>query len=156
MDPRDKSNDLADSRFLGDGTCYFSALSDGTPEEGDSNRFLRSLFTTHPSMVVLFPVGRACIGVAIRPRTIKMDHGFRNMFCIRIGVRCATCSVVERMVARGRRDVRSDLLVASSIWRSYGSSRCVMMPNHALQRTRPSRHGCNPSVPRAGSLSLGR
>ena len=29
-------------------------------------------------------------------------------------------------------------------------------PNHALQRTRPSRCGCNPRVPRAGSLSLGR
>jgi hypothetical protein len=28
--------------------------------------------------------------------------------------------------------------------------------NHALQRTRPSRSGCNPRVPRAGSLSLGR
>ncbi len=28
--------------------------------------------------------------------------------------------------------------------------------NHALQRTRPSRYGCNPRVPRAGSLSLGR
>ena len=27
-------------------------------------------------------------------------------------------------------------------------------PNHALQRTRPSRSGCNPRVPRAGSLSL--
>jgi hypothetical protein len=29
-------------------------------------------------------------------------------------------------------------------------------PNHALQRTRPSRHCCNRGVPRAGSLSLGR
>ena len=29
-------------------------------------------------------------------------------------------------------------------------------PNHALQRTRPSRHCCNPCVPWAGSLSLGR
>jgi hypothetical protein len=28
--------------------------------------------------------------------------------------------------------------------------------NHALQRTRPSRPGCNPRLPRAGSLSLGR
>jgi hypothetical protein len=27
--------------------------------------------------------------------------------------------------------------------------------NHALQRTRPSRSGCNPRLPRAGSLSLG-
>ena len=29
-------------------------------------------------------------------------------------------------------------------------------PNHALQRTRPSRSGCNPRVLWAGSLSLGR
>ena len=29
-------------------------------------------------------------------------------------------------------------------------------PNHALQRTRPSRSGCNRSVRWAGSLSLGR
>src|SRR3989442_72087 len=29
-------------------------------------------------------------------------------------------------------------------------------PNHALQRTRPSRPGCNPRVPCAGSLSLVR
>jgi len=28
--------------------------------------------------------------------------------------------------------------------------------NHALQRTRPSRYGCNPRLSRAGSLSLGR
>ena len=28
-------------------------------------------------------------------------------------------------------------------------------PNHALQRTRPSRSGCNPRVPRAGPLKLG-
>jgi hypothetical protein len=28
--------------------------------------------------------------------------------------------------------------------------------NHALQRTRLERRGCNPRVPRAGSLSLGR
>jgi hypothetical protein len=35
---------------------------------------------------------------------------------------------------------------------------CVMTvtPNHALQRTRPSRHGCNRGLPRAGLLSLGR
>ena len=31
-----------------------------------------------------------------------------------------------------------------------------MPPNHALQRTRPSRSGCNPRVSWAGSLSLGR
>ena len=29
-------------------------------------------------------------------------------------------------------------------------------PNHALQRTRHERRGCNRGVPRAGSLSLGR
>ena len=29
-------------------------------------------------------------------------------------------------------------------------------PNHALQRTRPSRCGCNPRLPRAGSLSSSR
>ena len=32
----------------------------------------------------------------------------------------------------------------------------VGAPNHALQRTRPSRRGCNRGVPRAGTLSLGR
>jgi hypothetical protein len=31
-----------------------------------------------------------------------------------------------------------------------------MWSNHALQRTRPSRSGCNPRVLWAGSLSLGR
>jgi len=30
------------------------------------------------------------------------------------------------------------------------------MPNHALQRTRRERRGCNRCVPWAGSLSLGR
>ena len=35
--------------------------------------------------------------------------------------------------------------------------RAVMKsPNHALQRTRPSHHCCNPCLPPAGSLSLGR
>jgi hypothetical protein len=29
-------------------------------------------------------------------------------------------------------------------------------PNHALQRTRRGHRGCNPCVPCAGSLSLGR
>ncbi len=32
----------------------------------------------------------------------------------------------------------------------------MMWPNHALQRTRPSRPGCNPTPSWAGSLSLGR
>jgi hypothetical protein len=32
----------------------------------------------------------------------------------------------------------------------------MMPPNHAPQRNQPSRSGCNPRVPRAGSLSLGR
>jgi hypothetical protein len=32
----------------------------------------------------------------------------------------------------------------------------TLMPNHALQRTRLVRYCCNPCVPRAGSLSLGR
>ncbi len=32
----------------------------------------------------------------------------------------------------------------------------TVWPNQALQRTRPSRSGCNPRVLRAGSLSLGR
>ena len=31
-----------------------------------------------------------------------------------------------------------------------------LSPNHALQRTRPSRRGCNPTPSRAGPLSLGR
>jgi hypothetical protein len=31
-----------------------------------------------------------------------------------------------------------------------------MTPNHALQRTLPSRSGCNPTPSWAGSLSLGR
>ena len=31
-----------------------------------------------------------------------------------------------------------------------------MTANHALQRTRRERRGCNPRVPCAGSLSLGR
>jgi hypothetical protein len=36
------------------------------------------------------------------------------------------------------------------LWAPSGS------PNHALQRTRQSRSGCNPRVPQAGPLSLGR
>jgi hypothetical protein len=32
----------------------------------------------------------------------------------------------------------------------------TVRPNHALQRTRPSRYCSNPRVPCAGSLSLGR
>jgi hypothetical protein len=32
----------------------------------------------------------------------------------------------------------------------------IERPNHMLQRTRPSHRCCNPRVPRAGSLSLGR
>ena len=34
--------------------------------------------------------------------------------------------------------------------------RFTQRPNHALQRTRPSRHCCNRGFPWAGSLSLGR
>jgi hypothetical protein len=41
------------------------------------------------------------------------------------------------------------LSVALTVLRSIG-------PNHALQRTRRERRGCNPRVPSAGSLSLGR
>jgi hypothetical protein len=36
------------------------------------------------------------------------------------------------------------------------SRETTMMPNHALQRTRRERRGCNHCVPCAGSLSLGR
>ncbi len=36
------------------------------------------------------------------------------------------------------------------------SANACLAYNHALQRTRPSRHCCNPSISRAGSLSLGR
>ena len=32
----------------------------------------------------------------------------------------------------------------------------TLTANHALQRTRRERRGCNRSFPRAGSLSLGR
>lgn len=32
----------------------------------------------------------------------------------------------------------------------------MLTPNHALQRTRRERRGCNRGVPRAESLSLGR
>ena len=32
----------------------------------------------------------------------------------------------------------------------------MKLPNHALQRTRPSRPGCNRTPSWAGSLSLGR
>ena len=39
---------------------------------------------------------------------------------------------------------------------AYSMSTPRKWPNHALQRTRPSRSGCNHSVPWAGSLSLGR
>ena len=38
----------------------------------------------------------------------------------------------------------------------YAVNMPASSPNHALQRTRPSRHCCNRSVPQAGSLSLGR
>ena len=41
-------------------------------------------------------------------------------------------------------------------WRRLMSELRATRPNHALQRTRPSRSGCHRGVPRAGSLSLGR
>jgi len=39
---------------------------------------------------------------------------------------------------------------------SFSSGYTMTLPNHALQRTRHERRGCNRSVPHAGSLSLGR
>ena len=39
---------------------------------------------------------------------------------------------------------------------SSGLDMMTLWPNHALQRTRRGRRGCNRGVPRAGSLSLGR
>ena len=47
-------------------------------------------------------------------------------------------------------------LQAGSVKRRDLSCREAAQFNHALQRTRPSRSGCNPRLPRAGSLSLGR
>jgi hypothetical protein len=41
-------------------------------------------------------------------------------------------------------------------WRTVDALRQRRTPNHALQRTRPSRYCCNRRVPWAGSLSLGR
>ncbi len=47
------------------------------------------------------------------------------------------------------------ILIASFLLMDYGAKH-LPRPNYALQRTRPSRSGCNPRAPRAGSLSLGR
>ena len=38
----------------------------------------------------------------------------------------------------------------------YSGLGVSLAANHALQRTRRERRGCNPCVPCAGSLSLGR
>jgi hypothetical protein len=45
---------------------------------------------------------------------------------------------------------------ASLFHRSFVLVTQMMSPNHALQRTRRERRGCNRRVPCAGSLSLGR
>ena len=43
-----------------------------------------------------------------------------------------------------------------SFWQPHPTPMRPETPNHALQLTRPSRSGCNPRLPQAGSLSLGR
>jgi hypothetical protein len=57
-----------------------------------------------------------------------------------------------------RRDCRQRVCSSRSFDFIFPESESMttLWPNHALQRTRPSRRGCNRSVPRAGSLSLGR
>ena len=56
--------------------------------------------------------------------------------------------------------VIADLIILFALFQPSASrwylEEIHMPPNHALQRTRPSRSGCNPRVPWAGSLSLGR
>ena len=56
-----------------------------------------------------------------------------------------SCDTSHRLFGLSRRSERKHDLIYHR-----------MTPNHALQRTRPSRSGCNRRVPWAGSLSLGR
>jgi hypothetical protein len=96
---------------------------------------------------------------------------FRSRHC------CATCDRLIRgfrlqlypLASRWRTELRRRLdLCGSRDWCARGLalvSFCSIVAPHmravppnpyALQRTRPSRSGCKPRVPRAGSLSLGR
>ena len=64
---------------------------------------------------------------------------------------------IYRQIARGtyqRVPYPADLSGARKFVVEFKSQ--AIAPNHTLQRTRPSRWGCNPRVPRVGSLNLGR
>jgi len=62
-----------------------------------------------------------------------------------------------RFERRKRDDTHQITVTSSHVSASSGNgSGHETQANHALQRTRPSRHGCNPSLPRAGSLSFCR
>lgn len=64
---------------------------------------------------------------------------------------------VYRQIARGtflRVSYPRDLAEARGFVVEFKSQ--AIAPNKSLQRTPPSRSGCNPRVPRAGSLSVGR
>jgi len=55
-----------------------------------------------------------------------------------LGQRCFVCSRVAALLE------------------VFESDSMTTRPNQALQRTRLGHRGCNPPIPRAGSLSLGR
>ena len=84
----------------------------------------------------------------------------RLLICLRT-VECRHVSVLSSGVLQFARHWSSRSPFFTRGYRARGDSfawsfRPVNAPNHALQRTRPSHHCCNRSVPWAGSLSLGR
>jgi len=90
-------------------------------------------------------------GTAFRPRrsssclaACASDASFSH----RAHARSGLCPVRGVSVPRG-------LLFVPPVFCPFGFEFDVM-PNHALQRTRRGRRGCNHCVPCAGSLSLGR
>ena len=89
----------------------------------------------------LFPKRVDPVWLACRSRSV-LPH----LLCLRALQHCRLCSVVQTL-GEARRQVRRQ---------EAARQMTTTRPNHALQRTRHERRGCNRCVPRAGSLSLGR
>lgn len=93
------------------------------------------------------------------PAASPFVESFRHLWAahLRSGTRRSDC------VARVLHFALSRVILSTSMHQRLHSARLMGVfqmrprtPNHALQRTRPERRGCNPGIPWAGSLSLGR
>jgi hypothetical protein len=134
----------------------FHSADISTPTRGITTHFMASVSecSLHRSCTLIGTLGTAGAWTALTIGGFSAfsmsGQSFSASFHSTVSARCSMQPCV--IAVSSRRGERSTIASTTSPM-IYTRPQT---PNHALQRTRPSRRGCNRGVPRAGSLSLGR